>query len=84
MSTPMTFPVDPTLRDAMKASNPAPDPKSKTVSPGFNFANKTGFPQPSKIKLKKLNAKSLHKIKFFEALDQVFKFLITKSEIGSI
>jgi hypothetical protein len=47
MSTPITRPVGPTWRAAMKQSNPPPDPRSSTVSPSRSEAIAVGFPQPS-------------------------------------
>src|SRR5512136_2250683 len=47
MSTPMTFPLDPTLLAAIKTSIPPPDPRSRTVSPSLSDASATGLPQPS-------------------------------------
>src|SRR3990172_7564765 len=46
ISTPMTFPVFPTLFAARKQSKPAPAPRSRTVSPFLKVARATGFPQP--------------------------------------
>ena len=46
ISTPITFPVDPTYFDAMKQSIPAPDPRSSTVIPSFRSANAAGVPHP--------------------------------------
>jgi hypothetical protein len=46
MSTPMTFPLDPTFSAARKQSNPAPDPRSRTLSPSLIDARAMGFPQP--------------------------------------
>src|SRR4030042_3301338 len=47
MSTPMTRPFLPTLLAARKQSNPAPEPRSSTVSPALREARATGFPHPS-------------------------------------
>jgi hypothetical protein len=47
MSTPMTCPVLPTLPDARKQSKPAPEPRSRAVSPSFKDAMAVGLPQPS-------------------------------------
>ena len=47
MSTPITRPVGPTWRAARKQSNPAPLPRSSTVSPGFMAATACGLPQES-------------------------------------
>src|SRR2546426_546650 len=46
MSTPMTLPSGPTSRAARKASTPAPDPRSRTVSPRLGSASPIGFPHP--------------------------------------
>ncbi len=46
-STPITLPVSPVTDRATKASLPAPEPKSITISPDFIFANSVGKPQPS-------------------------------------
>src|SRR5665213_891339 len=47
MSNPYALPVGPTRLAESKTSMPPPDPKSRTVSPGFNSASAVGFPQPS-------------------------------------
>src|SRR4030042_1657114 len=47
MSTPITLPLFPTLLAARKQSNPAPDPRSSTVSPSFKEASASGLPHPS-------------------------------------
>src|SRR4030043_1445507 len=46
ISTPITLPPPPTLLAARKQSNPAPEPRSRTVSPSFNDARATGLPHP--------------------------------------
>jgi len=46
MSTPITFPLSPTFLEARKQSNPAPEPRSRTVSPSLREASATGFPHP--------------------------------------
>ena len=42
----MTRPDGPTRGAASRASNPAPEPRSRTVSPGCRAARAVGFPQP--------------------------------------
>jgi hypothetical protein len=46
-STPITFPGSPHKARAMKQSFPAPDPKSKTISPYFISEKAVGIPHPS-------------------------------------
>ena len=46
-STPMTFPVPPTLRAAMIVSVPEPQPKSRTVAPTGGSANRETFETPA-------------------------------------
>src|SRR4030042_372799 len=46
ISAPITFPVSPTFLAARKQSNPAPEPRSITVSPWRNEESATGFPHP--------------------------------------
>ena len=46
MSTPTTRPSGPTRSAARKQSNPAPEPRSSTVSPGASDARATGLPHP--------------------------------------
>ena len=58
-SSPKTFPVSPVNSLAIKQSFPAPDPKSKTMSPSFICANSVGIPHP---KLK--SASSLYPFSF--------------------
>ena len=43
----MTFPAFLTCLEAKKASIPAPEPKSTTVSPSFRLAKLSGAPQPT-------------------------------------
>src|SRR6266852_3062464 len=47
ISSPYAFPVGPTRLAESKTSMPPPEPKSRTTSPGFNFAKAVGLPQPS-------------------------------------
>ena len=47
ISTPITLPDFPTFFAARKQSKPAPEPKSRTVSPSFIDASAVGFPQPN-------------------------------------
>src|SRR5680860_195380 len=46
MSTPITRPSGPTFSAASSRSIPAPQPRSRTVSPTLRSLNATGFPQP--------------------------------------
>jgi len=46
-SMPITLPLSLTNLDAKKTSIPAPEPRSRTVSPSFSSAKLTGAPQPS-------------------------------------
>src|SRR5712692_4103458 len=46
MSSPYAFPRGPTRRAERSTSMPPPDPRSSTVSPGFNSASAVGLPQP--------------------------------------
>src|SRR6266487_4891664 len=46
ISTPITWPLEPSSRAARKQSKPAPLPKSRTVSPPRNAAADNGVPQP--------------------------------------
>ena len=41
------MPVGPTRRAESSTSMPPPEPRSSTVSPGFNSASAVGLPQPS-------------------------------------
>src|SRR5229473_385023 len=47
ISSPYALPVGPTRFAESKTSMPPPEPKSRTTSPGFNFAKAVGLPQPS-------------------------------------
>src|SRR6266404_1537847 len=47
MSSPYALPVGPTRLAESRTSIPPPEPRSRTTSPGFNFASAVGFPQPS-------------------------------------
>src|SRR5437016_4289770 len=47
MSSPYALPVGPTRLAESRTSMPPPEPRSRTTSPGFNFASAVGFPQPS-------------------------------------
>src|SRR5689334_1167308 len=47
MSRPYALPVGPTRFAESSTSIPPPDPRSSTVSPGFNSASAVGLPQPS-------------------------------------
>src|SRR5512141_3038757 len=47
MSSPYALPVGPTRLADSSTSMPPPEPRSRTVSPGFNSASTVGFPQPS-------------------------------------
>src|ERR1017187_6718164 len=40
------MPVGPTRRADSSTSMPPPEPRSRTVSPGFNWARAVGLPQP--------------------------------------
>src|SRR5436190_18801763 len=46
MSSPYALPPGPTRRAESRTSIPPPDPRSRTVSPGFSSARAVGFPQP--------------------------------------
>src|SRR5207302_3522929 len=47
MSRPYALPAGPTRRADSSTSMPPPDPRSSTVSPGFNSASAVGLPQPN-------------------------------------
>src|SRR5260370_12970756 len=47
MSRPYALPVAPTRLAESRTSMPPPEPRSRTTSPGFNFASAVGFPHPS-------------------------------------
>src|ERR1700733_14139717 len=47
MSSPIARPVGPTRRAEIRTSAPAPDPRSRTVSPACRSATAVGTPQPS-------------------------------------
>src|SRR6266852_8039627 len=47
ISNPYALPVGPTRFAESKTSMPPPEPRSSTISPGFNLASAVGFPQPS-------------------------------------
>src|SRR6266540_3190134 len=47
MSRPYALPVGPTRFAESNTSMPPPEPRSSTVSPGFNSASAVGLPQPS-------------------------------------
>src|SRR6185369_8603934 len=47
MSKPYALPVGPTRLAESRTSMPPPEPKSSTVSPGFNSASAVGLPHPS-------------------------------------
>ena len=49
MSTPMTRPVGPTFFAASRRSMPAPEPRSRTTSPGLSPAKASGLPQPKEL-----------------------------------
>jgi hypothetical protein len=46
ISTPMALPFLPSFLEARKQSSPAPEPRSRSVSPFLREANAIGFPQP--------------------------------------
>src|SRR5215468_8329951 len=46
MSRPYAFPLGPTRFAESSTSMPPPEPRSRTVSPGGNFARAVGLPQP--------------------------------------
>jgi hypothetical protein len=46
MSTPIARPDAPTFFAAMNTSIPAPEPRSRNVSPAFRSVEETGDPQP--------------------------------------
>src|SRR6267143_157351 len=46
ISRPYALPVGPTRLAESKTSIPPPEPRSRTTSPGFNFASAVGLPQP--------------------------------------
>src|SRR3954468_14158448 len=47
MSSPIALPVAPTRRALIRTSVPAPEPRSRTDSPGCRSATAVGTPQPS-------------------------------------
>src|SRR5262245_30489412 len=47
MPMPYALPAGPTRRAESKTSIPPPEPRSSTVSPGFNVARAVGLPQPN-------------------------------------
>src|SRR5208282_2476984 len=51
MSSPYALPVGPTRRAESRTSIPPPEPRSRTTSPGFNFANAVGFPHPNEASM---------------------------------
>ena len=46
MSMPIARPDGPTFFAAMNTSIPAPEPRSRNVSPAFRSVEETGDPQP--------------------------------------
>src|SRR5512135_3314405 len=50
MSSPYALPVGPTRLAESSTSIPPPEPRSSTVSPGFNLASAVGLPQPNEAR----------------------------------
>ena len=46
MSRPYALPVGPTRLAERRTSMPPPEPRSRTISPGFSLAKAVGLPQP--------------------------------------
>src|SRR5208282_79703 len=51
ISRPYALPVGPTRFAESRTSTPPPEPRSRTTSPGFNFANAVGFPHPNEASI---------------------------------
>src|ERR1022692_1051999 len=51
ISRPYALPVGPTRFAESRTSMPPPEPRSRTTSPAFNFANAVGFPHPSEASM---------------------------------
>ena len=47
MSSPYALPAGPTRFADSKTSSPPPEPRSRTISPGFSRASAVGLPHPS-------------------------------------